>query len=79
VEKKQNLLQQEKKSPSSIYLDPCPACDGDLYFNDKFTKRVALLKKSKMIGWMCPFCSCEFDLKDNLVYINVEENKAGKA
>ena len=79
MEKKQSLSQQEKKSQNKIIPDLCPACDEDLFYNDRFTKRVALIDNGKVEGWMCPFCNCEFDLKDNLVYINDLKNKGGKA
>ena len=79
MEKKQNLSQQEKKSRKELMFDLCPACEEDLYYNDKFTKRVALIDGGKVEGCMCPFCSCQFDLKDNLTYIIDQDNKAGKA
>ena len=79
MEKKQNLSQQEKKSRKELMFDLCPACEEDLYYNDKFTKRVALIDGGKVDGWMCPFCSCQFDLKDNLMYIKDYKNNSGKA
>ena len=30
-------------------------------------------------GWMCPGCESEFDLKDNLTYINGQNFNGGKA
>ena len=72
-------MQQEKKSPSSIYLDPCPACDKNLYYDESFTKRIALLEKGDIQGWQCPYCNCQFDLKDKFTYINMSDNRAGKA
>ena len=77
MEKKQSLSQQEKRNPSNI--DLCPVCEKNLYYNDRFTRRVAIVDNNSVDGWICPFCSCEFDLKDNLVYINHQDNKAGKA
>ena len=79
--KKQSLSQQVKRSLSLKfdYLDPCPACDRNLYHDDYFTKRVALLEKDKVRGWQCPFCDCQFDLKDNVTYINTSDNRAGKS
>ena len=77
MEKKQSLSQQEKKNPNNI--DLCPVCEKNLYHNDKFTKRVALIDCDKVEGWMCPFCSCQFDLKDNLMYIKDYKNNSGKA
>ena len=79
MEKKQNLSQQEKKSQNELMFDLCPACDENLYHNDKFTKRVALIDGGAVEGWMCPFCNCQYDLKDNLTYITDQDNKAGKA
>ena len=79
MEKKQNLSQQEKKNQNEIMIDLCPACEENLYYNDKFTKRVALIENSEVEGWMCPFCNCQFDLKDNLMYIKDRKNVTGKA
>jgi hypothetical protein len=79
--KKQNLSQQEKKGKNLKYdyIDPCPACGENLYYDEHYTKRVALLDKGDITAWQCPFCSCQFDLKDNFTYINMSDNRAGKA
>ena len=77
MEKKQSLSQQEKRNPNNI--DLCPVCEKNLYYNDRFTRRVAIVDHNEVDGWLCPFCSCEIDLKDNLVYNNHQDNKAGKA
>ena len=79
MEKKQNLSQQEKKNQNEIMIDICPACEENLYYNDRFTKRVALIENSEVEEWMCPFCNCQFDLKDNLMYIKDRKNVTGKA
>ncbi len=79
--KKQNLLQQEKKSLNLNieYTDPCPVCSKNLYYDENFSRRIALLNKGGIEGWQCPYCDCQFDLNDNFVYINTKENRAGKA
>ena len=79
MEKKQNLSQQEKKSRKELMFDLCPACEEDLYYNDKFTKRVALIDGGKVEGWMCPYCRSLFDLEQNLTYIRMQKTKVGKA
>ena len=81
MEKKQNSSQQEKKKLNLDfdYEDPCPICGNNLYYDEDFTKRVALIDNGKNAGWQCPFCDCQFDLKDNFMYINTKNNRAGKA
>tara|TARA_R100000458_G_C8197975_1_gene189413 strand:+ start:330 stop:539 length:210 start_codon:yes stop_codon:yes gene_type:complete len=68
----------EKKNPKKIE-DLCPICDKNLYHNESHTKRVGLLEKGSVSGWMCPFCDSQFDLDDNILYIYGEENIKGKA
>ena len=60
--------------------DPCPICDKDLYLISNFTQRIGLIDKDKYVtGWICPECSSEFDLNDNIVYIYGENSIQGKA
>ena len=73
---KQSLLHTKKSRPKDL----CPVCDSNLYLNKDFTTRIGLIDKHKEItGWMCPKCSSEFDLKDNIVYIYGENSIQGKA
>ena len=68
----------EKKKPRKI-KDPCPVCESELYYNKDYSKRIGLREKGNVLGWMCPECNTEFDLKDNILYIYGEENIKGKA
>ena len=47
--------------------DPCPVCDKDLYYNDKYTKRIAMVEDGMVSGWMCPHCYTEFTTTDEVV------------
>ena len=68
--------QKAKKNP----LDPCPVCAGELYYDEDYTQRVALLDDEEDVeGWMCPWCSSRFDFDDNLMYINMPGKVKGKA
>ena len=75
------MVKKKQKNKS----DPCPMCEFDLHYNDKFSKRVALFEDDDTYvaaGWMCPKCESEFDLKDKLVYIskqNIWLKSGGKA
>jgi uncharacterized protein YbaR (Trm112 family) len=78
MEKKPRLLLKLKKEKSP--LDPCPVCRKELYYDDKYTQRVALLGKEECIeGWMCPFCKSKFDYDNKLTYISMPGNTTGKA
>ena len=72
--------------PSSLHTkkkkhkDLCPICDKNLYLNSDFTQRIGLIDKDREVtGWICPECSSEFDLNDNIVYIYGENSIQGKA
>ena len=72
--------QSLSRTKKSKLKDLCPICDKNLYLNDDFTKRIGLIDKHKEVtGWVCPECSSEFDLKDNIVYIYGEDSIQGKA
>ena len=73
---KQSSLRTKKKKPK----DPCPICDKNLYLNSDFTQRIGLINKDREVtGWVCPECSSEFDLNDNIFYIYGENSIQGKA
>ena len=73
---KQNLLRTKKKKPKDL----CPICDKNLYLNSDFTQRIGLIDSEREVtGWICPECSSEFDLNDNIVYIYGENSIQGKA
>ena len=78
MEERQKYSHTERKKPKRV-KDPCPICDKNLYHNESHTKRVGLLEKGRVSGWMCPFCDSQFDLDDNILYIYGEENIKGKA
>ena len=64
----------------SEHKDLCPICDKNLYLNSDFTKRIGLIDSDREgTGWICPECSSEFDLNDNIVYIYGENSIQGKA
>ena len=71
-------MQKKKKKTSK---DPCAVCDENLYYNDDTTQRVGLLASDDYTieGWMCPFCKSHFDLDDNLVNINHQAIRIGRA
>tara|TARA_R100000781_G_scaffold29718_1_gene21815 strand:+ start:946 stop:1110 length:165 start_codon:yes stop_codon:yes gene_type:complete len=54
-----------------------------LYHNEHYSKRIGLFDVNTpdhdVIGWACPECKSEFDIKDNLMYIYGEDFEAGKA
>jgi uncharacterized protein YbaR (Trm112 family) len=59
----------------------CPVCDENLYYDNQFTQRVGVLADDDFTieGWMCPFCRAQFDLDNNLLYINPQDIQVGKA
>ena len=60
--------------------DACEICDGDLYYNEKYTKRVGMLDSgNKVCGWMCPHCSSEFDTDNHLTKFLGEDGVRGEA
>ena len=73
---KQSSLRTKKKKPKDL----CPICDKNLYLNSDFTQRIGLIDSEREVtGWICPECSSEFDLNDNIVYIYGENSIQGKA
>ena len=78
METKQNSLLTKKKKAKP--KDLCPVCDYNLYLNAKFTQRIGVLDGTKdIIGWICPECSSEFDLNNNILYIYGEDSVQGEA
>ena len=78
--KKQNLSHMAKKK--RIEKDLCPVCDGDLYHNESYTKRIGIVDTTgnhEVIGWICPHCKSEFDNSNKLMYIYGENFDTGKA
>ena len=78
MEKKQICLHTQKKKKNE---DLCPVCDENLYYDNQFTQRVGVLADDDFTieGWMCPFCRAQFDLDNNLLYINPQDIQVGKA
>jgi len=78
METKQSLSHTKKKPSKST--DLCPVCDYNLYFNSKLTQRIGVLDGTKdIVGWICPECSSEFDLSNNILYIYGENSMQGEA
>ena len=78
METKQNLSHIRKKRARK--KDLCPVCDYNLHFNSKLTQRIGILDRTKdIIGWICPECSSEFDLNNNILYIYGENSVQGEA
>jgi len=80
VEKKQNLLHIKKRKQNN--KDLCPVCEGNLYHNENFTKRIGIIDTTgnhDVIGWICPHCKSEFDKLDKLMYIYGENFNEGMA
>ena len=76
MEAKQSLSRTKKNKAKDI----CPICDKNLYLDSNFTKRIGLIDKDKEVtGWICPECSSEFDLNNNIVYIYGENSAQGEA
>ena len=69
-------MQKKKKKK-----DNCPVCDINLYYNSEITQRVGLLADDDYTieGWMCPHCTSQFDMKDNLMYISPKNISIGRA
>ena len=80
MEKKQNLLHIKKRKQNNE--DLCPVCEGNLYYNESFTKRIGIVDTTgnhDVIGWICPHCKSEFDKSDKLMYIYGENFNEGMA
>ena len=58
---------KSKKPKKSKVKDPCLVCKKDLYYDSNYSQRVALTEEDIVMGWLCPHCFSEFDLRDNLV------------
>ena len=79
METKQSSL-PTKKTKRLKKKDLCPVCDFNLYFNSKVTQRIGVMDSTKdIVGWICPDCSSEFDLNDNILYIYGENSTQGIA
>ena len=80
MEKKPNLLHIRKKKIK--IKDPCPVCDKELHYNNRFSRRVGIFDtmtlNHSVIGWACPYCETEFDKLDNIVYIYGQDYVKGK-
>ena len=75
---KQNSSVTKRKSDKD--RDLCPVCDKSLYLNADISKRVGLLdEKDKVIGWLCPYCSTEFDFDGLVIHILGDEYIRGDA
>ena len=75
--KQNSLLTKKKKGKTK---DLCPVCDYNLYLNTKFTQRIGVLDGTRdIVGWICPECSSEFDLNNNILYIYGEDSVQGEA
>ena len=49
--------------------DPCMVCEEDLYYSEKYSRRIALTEKEEVVGWVCPYCFSEFTQNDDIVKI----------
>ena len=76
--KKRTYLHTQKKKKNE---DLCPVCDENLYYDSQVTQRVGVLADDDYTieGWMCPFCRAQFDLDNNLLYINPQNIQLGRA
>lgn len=60
--------------------DPCPACNGELYVDSKYTSRIGLIDEyDEVQGWKCPNCGSEFDLEGELVQFYDYQGEIGRA
>ena len=78
--KKQNLSLTAKKKKNDE--DLCPVCEGDLYYNEKYTQRIGIVDitgNHEVIGWICPHCKSEFDNSNKIMYIYGENFNSGDA
>ena len=59
-----------KENPGKHVEDNCVVCGKDLYHNDEFTKRIAMMDNDdEVVGWMCPFCFSEFTPNDDIIHL----------
>ena len=83
MKEKQNSLRTNPKDKAELIeneVDACEICDGDLYYNEKYTKRVGMLDSgNKVCGWMCPHCKSEFDFDNKILYIYGQNSVKGDA
>ena len=79
--KKRIYSHTQRKRKNKKNKDLCPVCDESLYYDGEITQRVGLLADDDYTieGWMCPFCNSQFDLKNNLMYINPTNISIGRA
>ena len=78
MEKIRKYLHKQKKGTKP--LEPCPVCGDELYYDEDYSQKVALLDSTDIIeGWMCPWCKSRFDFEDNLTYISMPGTTQGKA
>ena len=76
--KKQGLFHTAKKNKDGKEtLDLCPVCDVNLWHDEKYTKRCAIVDEEtdELCGWVCPFCTTEFDNDSNIVDLYAGEHK----
>ena len=83
MKEKQESLKTTHKTKSELIArekDLCEICDCDLYYNDRYTKRIGVLdSKNEVCEWICPECKSEFDFKDNILYIYGKNSIKGEA
>ena len=83
MKEKQNSLRTNPKDKAELIeneVDACEICDGDLYYNEKYTKRVGMLDSgNKVCGWMCPHCKTEFGVDDKIKNLGGISNISGEA
>ena len=69
-----------KTTKKIVIKDPCKACNGELYMDDKYTSRIGLLDEDEeILGWKCPHCGSEFDLEGELTQFFDYTGTIGKA
>ncbi|MBC8555864.1 MAG: hypothetical protein H8D23_40140 [Candidatus Brocadiales bacterium] len=60
--------------------DLCPVCDGELYQDEKTTRRCGILNiQGEVEAWICPYCVTEFDMDDNVICLLSDEIIQGEA
>ena len=73
MEEKLNLSHIKKKKTKS--KDPCPICEKDLYFNDKYSQRIGIFDTSSVKHDVMS----EFDIDDNIMYIYGQDSQQGNS